>query len=136
MLSKHPGNCKYPHGHSRQVELVLEADELDKNDMVCDYGVIKNVLKDFLGTLDHAMCINTDDRMYQTFLTAYGERIIPFEHKDPTSERIAKMIYDRVDGDLKAYAMQAHPTLPLSENVRLVRVRVWETSTSWAEYAK
>jgi 6-pyruvoyltetrahydropterin/6-carboxytetrahydropterin synthase len=136
MLSKHPGNCKYPHGHSRQVELVLEADELDKNDMVCDYGVIKNVLKDFLGTLDHAMCINTDDRMYQTFLTEYGERIIPFEHKDPTSERIAKMIYDRFDGDLKAYATQAHPTLPLSENVRLVRVRVWETSTSWAEYAK
>jgi 6-pyruvoyltetrahydropterin/6-carboxytetrahydropterin synthase len=136
MLSKHHGNCKYPHGHSRLVELVLEADELDQNDMVCDYGVIKSVLKEFLDTLDHAMCINTDDPMYQTLMSAYSARIIPFEHKDPTSEVIAKMIYDRFQSDLSKYAQLKAPALPLSDKVRLLRVRVWETSTSWAEYEK
>jgi 6-pyruvoyltetrahydropterin/6-carboxytetrahydropterin synthase len=29
MLSKHPDKCRFPHGHSRKVEFVIEADELD-----------------------------------------------------------------------------------------------------------
>ena len=34
MLSKHPDKCRFPHGHTRRVELVLEADDLDENGMV------------------------------------------------------------------------------------------------------
>ena len=37
LLSKHPGNCKFPHGHTRSVEMVFRADTLDANDMVVDF---------------------------------------------------------------------------------------------------
>ena len=40
-LSKHPDKCQFPHGHSRKVEIELEADELDANDMVCDFKIVK-----------------------------------------------------------------------------------------------
>ena len=42
MLSKHPDLCKFPHGHSRKVEIVLEADTLDHNEMVCDFKAFKD----------------------------------------------------------------------------------------------
>jgi 6-pyruvoyl tetrahydropterin synthase len=31
MLSKHPGKCKFPHGHTHKVEFVLECEHLDRN---------------------------------------------------------------------------------------------------------
>lgn len=134
MLAKHPGNCKFPHGHSRQVELILEAGELDCNDMVCDFGVLKEALKGFLDSFDHAMCINTDDPMYPTLKKAYGDRVIPFVHKDPTTEVVAKMVFDKVKASLAEYAGRKNKPFPLSRAVCLRRVRVWETSTAWAEY--
>ena len=134
MLSKHPDNCKYPHGHSRLVELILEADELDQNEMICDFSVLKEAIRNFLDSFDHAMCINTEDPMYETFKDAYGERIIGFTKQDPTTEVVVKLIYDRVKQSLEEYAQRPNTKFPLSGNVRLARVRLWETSTSWAEY--
>lgn len=40
LLSKHPGNCKFPHGHTRSVEMVFRAETLDANDMVLDFKAI------------------------------------------------------------------------------------------------
>ena len=37
MLSKHPGLCRFPHGHSRRVDVVLGAETLDSSGMVCDF---------------------------------------------------------------------------------------------------
>ena len=48
MLSKHPDLCKFPHGHSRKVEFVLEAGELDQNEMVCDFKSLKEAMSQFL----------------------------------------------------------------------------------------
>ena len=136
MLSKHTKNCKYPHGHSRKVELVLEANRLDKNDMVCDFAVIKTALGEFFDSFDHAMCINTDDPIFDTMVKTYGRRIIPFKHQDPTTEVIARMIYKKVHNSLKDYALKKDESFPLSKNVKLIRVRVWETSKCWAEYSE
>ena len=61
MLTKHPDKCSFPHGHTRKIEFVLEADALDENEMVCDFKIIKQIMADFLEALDHSMCINTDD---------------------------------------------------------------------------
>ena len=44
MLSKHPDKCQFPHGHTRKVEFVLEAAQLDQNEMVCDFKIIKTAL--------------------------------------------------------------------------------------------
>ncbi len=133
LLSKHPGSCQFPHGHTRSVELVLSAETLDARDMVVDFKAVKEAMGEFLGKFDHALCMNTDDAHYETFRCIYGERIIPFEHSDPTSEAMARAVFLFAKKALQRAAQ--HPGLyPVRDCVKLERVRVWETSSSWAEY--
>lgn len=134
MLSKHPDKCAFPHGHSRKIEFVLEADELDGNEMVCDFKIIKVIMSDFLESLDHAMCVNTEDPRYSDFKSFYGDRIIGFDATDPTTEVIAKLIFEQFKEKLAQYASEPTQRYPLRNALRIVKVRLWETSTSWAEY--
>jgi len=134
MLSKHPDKCRFPHGHTRKVEFVLEAAELDANDMVCDFKVIKEAVGSWLDTFDHAMCMNTADPAYADFKARYGEQVIGFDNQDPTTERIARVVFDHAASALEAYAARGDSRYPLDPGVRLTRVRVWETTSSWAEY--
>ncbi len=134
MLAKHPDKCQFPHGHTRRVEFVLEADELDRNDMVCDFKVISLAVNDLIQAYDHSMCMNTDDPKFPEFKAAYGDRVIGFKSMDPTTEVIARTIFDACKARLTLYAQRTDTEFPLSQHVRLVRIRVWETETSWAEY--
>ena len=136
MLMKHPDKCKFPHGHSRKVEFIVEADDLDRNDMVCDFKVFKEAMEDFLNQYDHAMCMNTDDPKYADFKSTYGDRVIGFTKTDPTTEVIARTIYDQFKARLLEYAAQPDRRYPVRSSLRIVRVRVWETSSSWADFAQ
>jgi 6-pyruvoyltetrahydropterin/6-carboxytetrahydropterin synthase len=122
ILSRHSGKCRFPHGHTRKVELVLEAESLDDQQMVCDFKAVKEAMKALLDPYDHAMCVNTDDPMYSTLKAAYGERVIGFEKTDPTSEMLAKTIFEGFRSSFDR------------PNLRMVKVRVWETADAWAEY--
>lgn len=135
MLSKHPDKCRFPHGHSRKVEIVLESDDLDDNEMVCDFKLIRDVLGEWLDEFDHALCMNTADPAYQEFKARYGERVIGFENQDPTTEVMARTIFDHARQALAAHATRRDANYRLAPGVRVVRVRVWETSSAWAEYA-
>ncbi|MEI6605358.1 MAG: 6-carboxytetrahydropterin synthase [Verrucomicrobiota bacterium] len=134
LLTKHPDKCRFPHGHTRKVEFVLEADELDENQMVCDFKIIRDVIGEWLDGFDHALCMNTTDPAYQEFKTRYGERVIGFDNQDPTTELLARTIFDHTQQALAAYAAESNLRYRLAAGVRLLRVRVWETSSSWAEY--
>ncbi len=136
MLSKHPDLCKYPHGHSRKVEVVVEAAELDKNEMVCDFKALKDALWGYLKSFDHALCVNTRDQQFAMLQAAYGAQIIAFENEDPTTEVLARAIFTEAKKRLAAYAADPHAPYPIAHPVRLVSVRVWETSSSWAEYVE
>jgi 6-pyruvoyltetrahydropterin/6-carboxytetrahydropterin synthase len=136
MLSKHPDKCRFPHGHTRRVEIVLEADDLDANGMVCDFKIVKTAIGDYLDTFDHALCMNTDDPMYSTLKTAYGDRVIGFASTEPTTEVLAKTFYDACKRQLAEYSSRLEQKYVLRKSVRLARVRVWETSSSWAEYCE
>lgn len=134
MLSKHPDLCKYPHGHSRKVEVVLEADTLDQNEMVCDFKALKDALGDYLQSFDHAMCVNTEDRNFAQLKKAYGAQVIAFKGEDPTTEVMARTIFLEAKKRLVAYIKSKKAKYPITVALRLARVRVWETSSSWAEY--
>ena len=135
MLSMHPDKCRFPHGHTRKVEFVLEADELDAAGMVCDFKIIKEAVGEYLDTFDHALCMNTADTMYPVFKSAYGDRVIGFAETDPTTEVMARTFFDACTRHLENYATTPGVAYPLRTGVRLVSVRVWETSSSWAEYS-
>jgi 6-pyruvoyltetrahydropterin/6-carboxytetrahydropterin synthase len=136
MLTKHPDKCRFPHGHTRKIEFIIVADELDDHQMVCDFKVIKEAVGDWLETFDHAMCMNTQDPAYADFKERYGDRVIGFENQDPTTELMARTIFDQAEKALAAYAKRTDTRYTLQSSVRLSRVRVWETSSSWAEYEK
>jgi 6-pyruvoyltetrahydropterin/6-carboxytetrahydropterin synthase len=136
MLSKHPDLCKFPHGHSRKVEIILEADTLDQNEMVCDFKALKETLVEYLKTLDHAICVNTQDKNFKQLKAAFGDRVVAFEAQDPTTEVMAKTIFDVAKLKLTAYAAQPSPRYPLRASVRVCSVRLWETTCSWAEYSE
>jgi 6-pyruvoyltetrahydropterin/6-carboxytetrahydropterin synthase len=116
------------------VEFVLEAETLDGNEMVCDFKIVKEAVGGWLDSFDHAMCMNTADPAYPDFKERYGDRVIGFENQDPTTELMAKAIFDHTTSALAAYSSRGDAKYPLAAGVRLVRVRVWETSSSWAEY--
>lgn len=136
ILSKHGEKCRFPHGHSRRVEVVLSADQLDGNDMVCDFQIIKRLLKDFLDGWDHALCLNTDDPNFAFYQRAYGERIVPFAQTDPTSEVMVKTIFAELKRHLSASETNPATVGKIQPGVRLERVRLTETASSWAEYSE
>jgi len=137
MLSKHPERCRFPHGHSRRIELVLAADRLDENDMVCDFKWIKLAAGEFLDQFDHALCVNAADPSLAK-LRAFDERVVAFQEGDPTTELLARRIFEHLSGLLAAgqpFQTAEGVCYKVRPGVRLERVRVWETSSSWAEYA-
>ena len=52
MISKHPSRCRYPHGHTRKIELVLAAEELNTGDMVVDFKWVKLAVGELLDRLE------------------------------------------------------------------------------------
>ena len=136
MLSKSDSFCSFPHGHTRRVGMVLEADQLDGNQMVCDYRAVKLLMKEYLDSFDHSMCVNTQDPNFGELRRLFGERIIPFEDRDPSTEVMARTIYDEASRRLAAAQADSDFKFKLQAGLRLARVRVWETSSSWAEYGE
>lgn len=137
MLSKHPGMCRFPHGHSRTVEVVIAAESLDASDMVCDFKTVKLAVKEFLGRFDHAMAINSDDPMYRQ-LSAVKERLVVFEKTDPTTEVMAERIFRFLDAELRSgnrYTDEQGNPYAFPAGLKLERVRVSETATTWAEFS-
>lgn len=138
MLSKHRGLCRHPHGHTRRIEVVIAADSLDPGDMVCDFKTLKLALADYLGRLDHSLAINSSDPLLRVLRgTPAGERLVVFEDRDPTTEVMAERIFRFLEAEMgagAAYRDAEGLEYRFPPGLRLERVRVWETSTSWAEF--
>ncbi|HBM16484.1 MAG TPA: 6-pyruvoyl tetrahydropterin synthase [Lentisphaeria bacterium] len=134
--SKNSSNCRMPHGHSRKVEIVLASKKLDENSMVCDFQIIKSAFGEFIDSFDHAMLINKNSKHYSYFKENF-ERVIPFD-TDPTSEIISEYFFKHIESQLireKVYTNKDGVTYAIGDYVFLERVRVWETSSCWAEYS-
>jgi len=60
--------------------------------------------------------------------------VLAFARTDPTTEVLAREIFCEVRTQLAAaFADAEHP---ISRDVRLERIRITETGTSWAEYCE
>jgi 6-pyruvoyltetrahydropterin/6-carboxytetrahydropterin synthase len=116
-LLDYDGVCKHPHGHNAVAEIEVQASELDQRNMVCDFTDIKHKIKGWIDReLDHRMLLRRDDPLVAA-LKALGEPMYLLE-SNPTVERIARLIFE--------YARD--------QGLAVVRVTVWETPTSFAEY--
>ncbi len=105
-LRGYKGKCEELHGHNWKVEVRASSKELDNLGMVIDFKELKSLLMEILDGLDHK----------------YLNNIEYFKNVNPTSENIAKFVYDKI--------VVAKP------GVNILDVTVWETDTSSATYSK
>ncbi len=126
-LSKHPGPCRYVHGHTRKIEVVISAEMLDKNDMVCDFKAVKAVIKKVIDKYDHAIYLNSEDKDTIRGLSHISDRIIIMDQKDPTSEVLARLLFDEIniyiDSELNITA--DGDNYIIQRGLTLERIRVW-----------
>jgi len=104
-LRQYAGDCERLHGHNWTVEVRLAAGELDRRGLAMDFREVKALLGEVLETLDHR----------------FLNEVEPFRVDNPSTERIARYIYDALA-----------PRLPAG--VTLAEVTAWETPGCGASY--
>ena len=140
MLSKHPEQCRFPHGHTRTIEVVVASETLDANDMVLDFKALKLAVGAYIDRLDHAMALNSNDPLLPALRQVHPDSILEFEDTDPTTEVMARDLFDHIDEVLRT-GFEGESSSCITYRIEpgivtLERVRVWETPSSWAEYSR
>jgi len=102
-LADYHGKCERLHGHNYRVLAHARGGELDAGGMLLDFGVLKDALRGVCASLDHS---NLNE------ITEF--------HDNPSAERIARYIYDRLRALMPESPIRA--------------VDVYETPTSRARY--
>ncbi len=103
-LKNYRGKCELLHGHNWQVEAVFAYESLDVSGMAVDFRIANKLVKDVTERLDHS----------------YLNKLAILKKINPTSENIAKFIYDSVK----------------KKNANLQSIAVWENEGSCATYSE
>jgi len=106
-LREYDGNCERLHGHNWKVDVVLRGENLDKLGMVLDFRDAKRLLNQVLDELDHS----------------YLNELEAFRQQNPTTENVARVVYD---------ALAAR----LPDGVTVARVTAWECDHCGASYSQ
>ena len=101
-LKGYRGKCEDVHGHNWKVTVAIASEDLDDIGIVVDFKVLKKKLNDVLKRLDHKDL----------------NELPAFKKKNPTSENLAKYIYDELR----------------KKRLKASRVSVWESHNSKATY--
>jgi 6-pyruvoyltetrahydropterin/6-carboxytetrahydropterin synthase len=105
-LRGYKGKCENLHGHNWRVTVAVTAERLNEQGLAIDFLDLKKALRDVLDQLEH------------TFLND----IFPFTQINPSSENLAKWIYDTLAKKLN------------DDNIEVASVTVWESDSASASY--
>ena len=105
-LINYQGDCENLHGHNWKVEVTVAARELDKAGLGIDFKILKSETNNILKTLDHK----------------YLNELGPFKENSPSSENIAKYLFDEMGKRLN------------NENITVEMITVWESEFASASY--
>lgn len=105
-LIHYQGDCENLHGHNWKVDVSVTAKELDKAGLGIDFKTLKAETKTLLKTLDHK----------------YLNELEPFRNLSPSSENIARYIYQELSRKLN------------NDNIKVESVNVWESDFACASY--
>jgi len=105
-LRGYQGKCEKLHGHNWRVTVAVTAERLDEQGLAIDFHDMKKYLREVLDQLEH------------TFLND----IFPFTQINPSSENLAKWIYDSMAKKVN------------DGNVEVASVTVWESDTASASF--
>ena len=116
------------HGHSYQVELLFESNFLDNGQMVYDFGLMKQNMKDIIDCFDHSIAIwSGDDEKYITDMKKHSARwvLMPVS---PSAEQFSRVIFVLIDKLLSLTT-----TINGEREVKLHSIIVHETATGYAQ---
>lgn len=116
-LFRYRGRCASVHGHTYRVKVGVKGSSLDELNMVIDFGVVKEALKEITEELDHAILLNADDPM--SVENSPETRCIRFKG-NPTAEAMAQDIYHKMH----------------ARGLDVQFVKLWETPTSAVTYVE
>ncbi len=105
-LRGYKGKCENMHGHNWKVQITVLADRLNEIDIAIDFHDLKKIAAEVIAPLDHA----------------FLNDVFPFTEKNPSSENMAKWIFDSMSKRLD------------EDHIRIGAVTVWESDTASATY--
>ncbi len=110
-LREYNGKCENIHGHNWQVEIIVASNILNEIGLVIDFKLLKKYLGEIMETLDHKFINDLDF----------------FKKVNPSAENIASYIYEELEKIIG---------LNKNNNIKIIRVNVYETPSSMASYYK
>lgn len=116
------------HGHSYKVEVKLHSNYLDNGQMVYDFGLMKQNLKDLVEMFDHAVTLwSEDDPSYIADMQKHSQRwvVLPVS---PSAEQFSRVLFVLIE---RLFALTN--TKNGEKEVKLHSVVVHETDTGYAE---
>lgn len=121
-LPEHFGLCKNIHGHSYKMIVEFEG-ELDEQGMIIDFYDVEKIINPIIEKLDHAFMVNKNDKDVINFLEKVNSKkvVVAF---DSTVENISKYLLGQIRES------------ELPENVKGLKVKVYETVGDYAETEK
>lgn len=129
-LPQLPGKCQSLHGHSWWAEVTVQADTLDGNGLVVEFGPFKKALREWIDTeLDHGTILGQDDDLVEV-LRSHGCKVFVLPYW-PTVELVAELIAFK--------AIRLLQELPAAATARVARVDLQEThvnGASWVFWAR
>jgi len=116
------------HGHSYRVEILIESNFLDHGQMVYDFGLTKQSIKDLIDSFDHAISIwDQDEPDYIEDMKKYSDRWLQLP-VSPSAEQMSRVIFVMVDRVLEQTSK-----INGEKEVKLHSVIVHETATGYAQ---
>ncbi len=116
------------HGHSYKVEVLFESNYLDNGQMVYDFGLVKQNIKELIDSFDHAITLwDQDDADYIAAMKKHSDRWVQLP-VSPSAEQFSRVIFVMVDALMRLTA-----TVNGEREVRLHSVIVHETDTGYAQ---
>jgi 6-pyruvoyltetrahydropterin/6-carboxytetrahydropterin synthase len=116
------------HGHSYKVEVLFESAYLDHGQMVYDFGLMKQGIKELIDSFDHAVAIwDGDDAEYIEAMKVHSNRwaILPVS---PSCEQFSRVMFVMID-KLVWFTKMVNG----EKMVRLNSIIVHETETGYAQ---
>ena len=116
------------HGHSYKIEVLFESDYLDNGQMVYDFGLMKQGIKDLIDSFDHAIALwDGDDEHYLADMKRHSNRWVQIP-VSPSAEQFSRLIFVMVD---KLFWFTT--TVNGEKMVKLASIIVHETETGYAQ---
>jgi len=116
------------HGHSYKVELLFESNYLDNGQMVYDFGLMKQNMKELIDAFDHGVSIwNEDNAEYIKDMKKHSKRWVELP-VSPSCEQFSRVFFVMIDR-----LLQLTNSVNGEREVKLHSVIVHETATGYAQ---